>query len=226
MNTLVKWVKKSPKPSAPSLSLRGEEDNFSWTYGEAFAPTPHQGEELSTKLIQSIKIPFLIIAELRLVSDRHIGSMGELTHLLEEIVDYYDGPYLHKPTILLTYLMLGMHLKCRSKPQDSQKIYSAKLSEPIEFMYRGNMNPGKRETQYRKEFRSISDSRRCTVTFSIQIKPTNRASCPILEMYNIPMANNQSPPPINQVLNKYGYSLEQCYDGSGFEICLAKQLPN
>ncbi|AJR28314.1 matrix [Aruac virus] len=218
MSSLVRWVKRNPKPSAPSVvTTVSDVDNLSWSYGQAFdepetdSPADHRNNGYEIR-------NYFVAADLLVTTDRAFESLPELIHLLEEMVDHYDGPFRHKPTIWAVYVMLGVHLKPKSKATDMQKIYSTRISEPISFRFRSELDPGPRVAVYQKDFKSLSDSRKSSISFNIKIQPTKRSSCPYPDMYRIPMQNGNDPPPLKRMLEKFGYSIEPSHDGSEIDI--------
>ncbi|ALJ94019.1 M [Inhangapi virus] len=215
MQALKLWKKKPGKPSAPSLP---DSTSALWSYGLPFNDDSGDYEELPVYSYESVTRDYLMTAELTISTDKGFTSMSEIIHILEELVDLYDGPYLHKSTVFLIYLTLAVHIKPKNKATENQRIYGVRISEPVSFSYRNTIDPGTKSLTYKKDFRSLCEQRRTAVSFQLTLTDTKRKACPILDLYNIENQNGQKPPPINEYLNRFGYSMDPNHDGTKLEI--------
>ncbi|AJR28286.1 matrix [Itacaiunas virus] len=196
--------------------LKKDQNEAKWVFGEDtpdywnFSPSDfgyHQGATAPLEESSTVPMSWLIEGSLDVLSSEKIKSYSELSHTLEKIVDEYSGINTEKDVILMTLVILAIHLKIKMVDKNYGVRYFSQFSEVVSLRFPINNGPSNQKINYQHRWSEKGRNGTVAISYKMTAKRSERSPVSVRAIYETPLPNGTSPPPINVVLGPFGVAL-------------------
>ncbi|UAX43324.1 matrix [Bangoran virus] len=201
---LTVFKKKKKSGSITGSSLYQEESTRSGEYDWIFEQenkvslfTPSAPPVYKEKTVK-----FHVRTSIRLTTSLVVTNQDVLCHILEKIIQSYNGSYKFKDIHLDNLILVGTHMKMKNEKTDVYE-YSGIWDDNILYEIGDReLDPGGNKYHSRGRFKIKNHN--VIYVFESELSETNRSGMPYQEIYNIPMSNGQLPPILNWIKTELG----------------------
>ncbi|AFR67110.1 matrix protein [Malakal virus] len=216
------FKKGKSKGSAGTRSIASSEEGdpmLIWGTAPPYYGEDYKYEDLNDGLdMEFLTKSYLISVNLDITTNRPVERTSDMLHILEVMVDEYDGSYLSKPLIISSYLAVGTHLRRLPTSVKNNNRYSNGFTEIVEFTGEKDIHPRDLEIKYNKFLSTMYQGEGVSISFQFSCKRSKRKGKNIIDAYELELSNGSKPPDFKYSLEPYDIVLTRDAKGNiGFK---------